>query len=441
MAMKRWIEWVAIGCLAVVILIPTSPHWRPVPDPDPSVYLYVADQMLDGKTPYVDAWDHKQPLTYLLYAAGLWAGNRSLWGVWILQMGLFAAAGMASISLARRVAPGWMSALVGVGGLLTVLALLDGFSVEFMALPFQILSMTAYHNAVAGSPARGRSWAWALVAGILCGLTFFLKQNLIGVGLAMFIVFLAAGFRRDGRANGLALAAFGLGAALVAAGMLAYLASRGAVSAYWSAAFEFNLDYSRAGLFTQFRYALDALETAANVPGLWITLALWVAALVLGLLRLAQAFSRAVVQPWLAWVLTIGGAGLALASLGWELVASKHGLGIAQIGALAVGAGAAGLGVYLIDAARRERFGQRLAGARLPEEPGQSAFDRARWFLLALGLLAFPIQVFLIGLSGRSYTYYFLPLVPIGVLLAGSVGGFLARPTQRGGGSLAASAV
>ncbi|HEX2979224.1 MAG TPA: hypothetical protein VHO48_03065, partial [Anaerolineaceae bacterium] len=38
---------------------------------------------------------------------------------------------------------------------------------------------------------------------------FFLKQNLIGVGLAMFIVFLAAGFRRDGRANGLALAAFG----------------------------------------------------------------------------------------------------------------------------------------------------------------------------------------------------------------------------------------
>ena len=39
--------------------------------PDQGTYSYVAERILDGQLPYVDAWDNKPPATYYLHAAVL----------------------------------------------------------------------------------------------------------------------------------------------------------------------------------------------------------------------------------------------------------------------------------------------------------------------------------------------------------------------------------
>ena len=53
---------------------------------DSSVYLYVAKGILEGDVPYLDRWDHKGPLLYILDLFGLLI--HETWGIWIVQ-GLF----------------------------------------------------------------------------------------------------------------------------------------------------------------------------------------------------------------------------------------------------------------------------------------------------------------------------------------------------------------
>ena len=42
-----------------------------LPGTDNGVFLYGGQQLLAGKTPYLDFWDHKGPLIYFINAIGL----------------------------------------------------------------------------------------------------------------------------------------------------------------------------------------------------------------------------------------------------------------------------------------------------------------------------------------------------------------------------------
>ena len=53
---------------------------------DQSVFVYVAKGILQGEVPYLDRWDHKGPLIYLLNLIGLIIDET--WGMWAIQ-GLF----------------------------------------------------------------------------------------------------------------------------------------------------------------------------------------------------------------------------------------------------------------------------------------------------------------------------------------------------------------
>ena len=53
---------------------------------DQSVFVYVAKGILQGEAPYLDRWDHKGPLLYLINLIGLIIDEN--WGMWVIQ-GLF----------------------------------------------------------------------------------------------------------------------------------------------------------------------------------------------------------------------------------------------------------------------------------------------------------------------------------------------------------------
>ena len=77
----------AVGTLLRLFPANTLP-----PERDSSVFLYMGREMLKGKVPYRDLFDHKGPLLYWLQAIGQWLTPESFTGVWILELLHMAAA-------------------------------------------------------------------------------------------------------------------------------------------------------------------------------------------------------------------------------------------------------------------------------------------------------------------------------------------------------------
>ncbi len=72
--------------LVMAVMVPVSPAIEHTPGRDAGVFLYVGSQILEGKVPYRDVWDHKQPLIFFINAAGLALSGGSLWGVWLAEV-------------------------------------------------------------------------------------------------------------------------------------------------------------------------------------------------------------------------------------------------------------------------------------------------------------------------------------------------------------------
>ena len=74
------------GAIIVLLLSPLSPLSRVISTGDSNVYVYCAQQILDGKIMYKEVFDHKGPLLYLINAFGLIIGNGNTIGVWFLEI-------------------------------------------------------------------------------------------------------------------------------------------------------------------------------------------------------------------------------------------------------------------------------------------------------------------------------------------------------------------
>ncbi len=69
-----------LALLALFVFFPNLPL-NNMPERDSGVFLYVDGQILDGRIPYRDVWDHKGPILYYLNALGLTVANGSMMGV------------------------------------------------------------------------------------------------------------------------------------------------------------------------------------------------------------------------------------------------------------------------------------------------------------------------------------------------------------------------
>ena len=58
--------WAVVIAVLLVVAVDSTIE---TPGKDQSVFIYVAEGLLDGDIPYLDRMDHKGPLIYLLYAA------------------------------------------------------------------------------------------------------------------------------------------------------------------------------------------------------------------------------------------------------------------------------------------------------------------------------------------------------------------------------------
>ena len=413
----RWLWPFLILFTVAGILLPLSPLFRPVPSDDPSVYLYVGQTLLDGGAPYQDAWDHKQPLAFFLYALALILSPASLWGIWVLELVMLSTAGVLAYLLLVKITRPAMSGLSVALGMFGLVPILWGYSIEELSLVFQVFILFAFARYLLASRNRTRA-ALAFSMGAAAGILFFLKQSLIAPALAVSLYLLIHLLMRW-EARKLAHLASLAGGFLLICGLVGfYLWSQGAVESYISAAVTFNLGYAGLGLLERFNAVLDALEYMGSIPLLWLTFVLWITCSGVAFLQAGPTLARWIRSRYVRTALLLVGVGLAVVSLGAELVGSQPGIGLAQRMALFASA-LLGISAALLGPGMRERLAVSLSNAPVLNHEGNSPHPREALFYTAA--LLFPLILVLMTLSGRNYVYYFIAFAPFFLLAFGLV--------------------
>ena len=227
--------WATI--LAVLIVMAgvsfMSPGW------DESVFAYVGRGILEGEVPYVDRWDHKGPVTYIIYALGSILEER--WGIWLINVSFMLVSAFLSYRIAQREF-GSTAGLFSAATLLIYVTKLGGGGglTESYALLFQLLALYLFLSAVReGGPGPRR----CVALGMLGALSFLLRANLIGVWVTIGIYWLSR-WRQSG--TSVLWATVG-GLSVLAATFFALVYLR-AWDEFWSATVLYNYAHSDASL-------------------------------------------------------------------------------------------------------------------------------------------------------------------------------------------------
>jgi 4-amino-4-deoxy-L-arabinose transferase-like glycosyltransferase len=248
-----------IGAGLFAALLVAVPVLHPETAGDRAVFGYIGWRILQGELPYRDVWDHKPPAIHYLNALGLLIGRGSIWGIAALQwLALLAAVVLGFLALRRgfSAGPALFASAVWLVGINPVFE--GGDLTESFALPLQFAALLLF---AAAARARGSVWLWFLT-GIVGGVAFALRQNLIGVWLAIVVWVLVEALRtRDLGLVPRVVVPVGLGGLAITGVWLVYFARAGLLADVWADAFVFNFGYSGGG---DIRARLSAALLGAN---------------------------------------------------------------------------------------------------------------------------------------------------------------------------------
>lgn len=236
-----WIGVIAVLVVMVGISFESPEGW------DYSAFAYVGKGILAGEIPYLDRWDNKGPVTYLIYALGLLLPG--WWGMWLVNMAFLLGSAWLAFRIVQREF-GATAALFSVATFLIYARLLGkgGGLTEQYALLFQLLALFLFVCV----DRRGRPDARRCLAiGALGALSFLLRANLVGVWLALGIYW---AIRWRDAHSWIAWSVVG-GLSVLAAVSLTF-ASLGAWEEYWDATIWFNFAQSGASFTDRIRAAM-----------------------------------------------------------------------------------------------------------------------------------------------------------------------------------------
>jgi 4-amino-4-deoxy-L-arabinose transferase-like glycosyltransferase len=238
-APARALESLLVSLVVAITLLLLSPLNIPILGRDEGVFVYVGQQILRGKIPYRDVWDHKGPLIYYIDALGLFIGHHSQWGIWLIEGICITASLILLYLLLRRI----LSGTAATFGILTWLAgftiVIGGNVVEEYAI---ILVVLAAYLAVY------QPFFSAPLAGVLAGLAFMLRPNEAAAPALALVFLLGAQIRqRAWRSVSFSILQFLVGFLVVAGVTAAYFAWNHAINDFMRSVFLFNFYYVSAG--------------------------------------------------------------------------------------------------------------------------------------------------------------------------------------------------
>jgi len=245
MAIRQTLErlWAKVFVLActLIAMLPISP-WNMVnPYRDSGVFLYIGWRILNGELPYRDIWDHKPPVIFYLNALGVALGGNSRWGIWIIELVFVLVAAWVGFRICQRAFGSGPAVIALFLWLLTLEFVIQGgnLTTEY-TLPIQFACLALFWRA----EERPSLWLWPLL-GALFALAFFTKQTTVGVGIAIILYLVIDRIKaKRGKTLLKEVALIGLGAGVVGLLVVAFFAAQGALSDFWSAAFQYNFVYA-----------------------------------------------------------------------------------------------------------------------------------------------------------------------------------------------------
>jgi len=221
-------------------------HQIVLPKRDSGAFLYMGQQILDGKIPYLDIWDHKGPLLFYLNAIGLKLGHGKFTGVINLQTVLTVAASFIIYYVVDKVYGRFCGI---IASLLIILLLIKtsvtGNQVGQWALIFQAATILLYYLL---EKSNKKVFIKAIGIGLLGGAVFLLRQNRIALWLGLGIVFVVEGLLKKTSWRHILKSILGitLGVLITLGFTIVYFYSHNALDAFWDATFIYNFSYSSA---------------------------------------------------------------------------------------------------------------------------------------------------------------------------------------------------
>lgn len=267
------IVWAMIVVGMLLLVLASLPG---VPTRDSSAYIYIAEGMLNGEVPYVDRWDHKPPLIYLLDLIGLVISGEHLWGIWLLE-GLFLVSAVWLAFTVLKTNFGRTAAFFSISMFLLYFnRFIDGgnYTEEYVIL-LQFLALHLFLRI--DKQDHPKPWQ-PLAIGALAAGAFLLKPNLVGVWLAIGLYWVFSGRKALHRIYW-SIA----GAASVLIILFVVLKSVDAWSAFLDAVLSYNLAYSGSA---SLKDKINAgLSIAKNIEGFPLVITGWFIGLGYCLLR------------------------------------------------------------------------------------------------------------------------------------------------------------
>lgn len=242
LAIDRW----GLVLLSLFAVLPCIPSIQALPKRDSSVFMFAGRLILEGKAPYVDVWDHKGPLLYLVNALGVGLGQGGFWGIWAQQAVVLLVAAAIAYRLLHEAFGQTPARIASVAWLLATTALMEGGNLtEVYTLPFQFSALLIFWR-LTRSDVQPLSLAVPGTAlGALGIAAFMFRANNAGTLLLVTVTLAIGLLRRSGVNHTLRFIGYLMaGAAAVTVPIMAYLASKGAVQEWWQQAILFNIEYS-----------------------------------------------------------------------------------------------------------------------------------------------------------------------------------------------------
>ncbi len=224
-----------------IILVHATPFLY-LPGRDSGFFMYASQQLLQGKTLYVDIWDSKGPLIFFINALGLFIGKDTRWGVWIVEFLFWLVSSLVGYAVMRR-RWGILPAFLGMSVFLLAgqrLIEAGNFTEEY-ALLFTWISIYAFSQTTFGEHKR----RYPILIGAMLALNFLLRANNMGTAAVVTLLYFIQAWHKTGLLQATKKSLWLLvGLFLILTPVAVYFIFHGTLDDMLTASILYNFDYS-----------------------------------------------------------------------------------------------------------------------------------------------------------------------------------------------------
>ncbi len=249
----------------LVLLIFTNSINTLIPSRDSGTFLYAGKEILQGKIPYKDFWEHKTPLIFLINAFALKLFNGDFWGLWIIELIFLFLSLLLFFILTNKIFI-FNNSIIGLIFISYYLIkfLEGGNRVEEFAILFQIVILVLFYNSHNTSKIKSIK-IYSFITGVFTAFLFLLRPNLIGIFLSILITnsFLLLKDNYKKYINNIIFVILGISLPIIS--IIVFFSYKSAIIDFFDQTIIFNIIYSDSNIEKKIISILNFIRTNYNV--------------------------------------------------------------------------------------------------------------------------------------------------------------------------------